>query len=87
VRWDEARPDPRYTELELQQQAVTAISVPTLLIHGAEDRCVAPATSEGKEANFNGEYERRVLPGVGHFPTREAPAAVAELIVEFLRRG
>jgi len=81
VRWDEADPDPRYRELELQQQAVTAISVPTLLIHGAEDRCVAASTSEGKEGNFNGGYERRVLPGVGHFPTREAPATVAELIV------
>jgi pimeloyl-ACP methyl ester carboxylesterase len=85
VRWDEADPDPRYTELELQQQAVTEISVPTLLIHGAEDRCVAASTSEGKEGHFTGGYERRVLAGIGHFPTREAPAQVAEWMVEFLR--
>lgn len=85
VRWDEADPDPRYTELERQQQAVTEISVPTLLIHGAEDGCVAASTSEGKERHFTGQYERRVLPGIGHFPTREAPLKVAEWIVKFFR--
>lgn len=85
VRWDVADPDPRYTELELRQLAVTNITVPTLLIHGAEDRCVAASTSEGKEEHFTAEYQRRVLPGVGHFPTREAPATVAELILKFFR--
>jgi pimeloyl-ACP methyl ester carboxylesterase len=86
VRWDEAEPDPRYADLERRQQSVRTISVPTLLIHGADDRCVAASTSEGKEPNFTGEYERRVVPAIGHFPTREAPATVADWIVEFLGR-
>ena len=87
VRWDEAEPDPRYADLERQQQAVATIGVPTLLIHGADDRCVAASTSEGKERHFTGEYERRVIPGVGHFVTREDPDTVAAWTVEFLRRG
>jgi pimeloyl-ACP methyl ester carboxylesterase len=85
VRWDVAEPDPRYAELERRQQAVRTIAVPTLLIHGVEDRCVAVSTSEGKEQHFTGGYERRVIPGVGHFPTREAPDTVAAWAVEFLK--
>jgi pimeloyl-ACP methyl ester carboxylesterase len=87
VRWDEAAPDPRYADLERQQQAVATIGVPTLLIHGADDRCVAAPTSEGKDRHFTGEYTRRVIPGVGHFVTREDPDTVAAWTVEFLRRG
>jgi len=86
VRWDEAEPDPRYADLERRQQEARTISVPTLLIHGGDDRCVDPSTSEGKDRNFTGTYERRVIPGVGHFLAREAPQTVAEWVVEFLRR-
>src|SRR4029078_7418294 len=78
VRWEEAEPDPRYDDLEARQRAMRTIRVPTLLIHGEEDRCVAAATSEGKDRNFTGGYERRVIPGVGHFPVREAPRLVVE---------
>jgi len=85
VRWDEAEPDPRYADLERRQQAVRTISVPTLLIHGEEDRCVGVSTSEGKEPHFSGGYERRVIPDIGHFPTREAPDTVAAWTVAFLK--
>jgi pimeloyl-ACP methyl ester carboxylesterase len=84
VRWGEAEPDSRYADLEQRQQAVRTISVPTLLIHGADDRCVAASTSEGKEQNFTGGYERRVIPKIGHFPTREAAPLVGEWIAAFL---
>jgi pimeloyl-ACP methyl ester carboxylesterase len=87
VRWEEAEPDPRYADLERRQQSVRAISVPTLLIHGGDDRCVDASTSEGKDQNFTGTYERRVIPGAGHFLAREAPQTVAEWTAEFLRRG
>jgi pimeloyl-ACP methyl ester carboxylesterase len=86
VRWDEADPDPRYADFERRQQAVQTISVPTLLIHGGDDRCVAASTSERKDRNFTGLYERRVIPNVGHFLARESPATVAAWTVEFLNR-
>jgi pimeloyl-ACP methyl ester carboxylesterase len=84
VRWGEAEPDPSYADLERRKNAVRAISVPTLMIQGGDDRCVMPASTEGKEKHFIGGYARRVIPGAGHFPTREAPEQVAELLAEFL---
>ena len=84
VRWGEADPDPRYAELEQRQQTVRAISVPTLVIHGEDDRCVDATQSEGKDRYFTGVYQRQVIPGVGHFPTREAPQITAMLIGSFL---
>jgi pimeloyl-ACP methyl ester carboxylesterase len=84
VRWGEAVPDPRYAALEARQKEVRAIAVPTLMIQGGDDRCVVPAATEGKERHFAGPYRRAVLGGIGHFPTREAPQEVAELLLEFL---
>jgi pimeloyl-ACP methyl ester carboxylesterase len=39
-------------------------------------------STEGKEAFFRGRYRRLALPGVGHFPMREAPQAVASAVIE-----
>lgn len=85
VRWGEAKPDPRYAELEQRQKAARTISVPTLMIQGGDDRCVLPSSSDGKDKFFTGPYRRCVLDGIGHFPTREAPEKVAELLLEFLQ--
>ena len=59
------------------------LAVPTLVLHGGADACNSPATSEGKDAYFSGRYQRRVLDGIGHFPQREAPQAVAQAILRF----
>jgi pimeloyl-ACP methyl ester carboxylesterase len=85
VRWGEAAPDPRYADLEKKALAATAITVPTLMIQGGADRCTLPHTSEGKEAYFKGPYHRHMLPGIGHFPPREAPHAVNKLLLDFLK--
>lgn len=87
VRWQEADPDPRHAAIAAAQLAATTIDVPTLVLHGDEDRVVLPHTTEGKERFHTAGYERRLLAGVGHFPTREAPAQVARALVEFLARG
>jgi pimeloyl-ACP methyl ester carboxylesterase len=44
-----------------------------------------PATSANKEPFFSARYERQILPGVGHFPQREAPKKVAEAILNFVK--
>jgi pimeloyl-ACP methyl ester carboxylesterase len=87
VRWGEAVPDPRYAALEERQKEVRQIAVPTLMIQGGDDRCVLPASTEGKARHFAGPYRRVVLEGVGHFPTREAPREVGKFLVEFLKEG
>jgi len=51
---------------------------------GGDDRCDPPSASQGQERWFSGPYRRLVLDGVGHFPTREAPDAVAAALTSHL---
>jgi pimeloyl-ACP methyl ester carboxylesterase len=85
VRWGEADPDPHYAGLEAQVLAAKTIAVPALMIQGGADNCTLPRTTEDKDAYFSAGYHRHVLPGVGHFPTREAPQAVNDLLLGFLK--
>ena len=85
VRWGEARKDPRYRDLDQRAMSAKAISVPTLMIQGGADGVTLPSTTDGKEEYFTSGYRRHVLEGVGHFPNREAPAAVNKLLIEFLK--
>ncbi len=86
VRWEAAGPDPRYTALVQRQMAASHIAVPTLLIHGEADRCTLPASASGKESHFTGPYAVQRLPGIGHFPTREAPEALNACLLPFLQQ-
>ncbi|EIV93942.1 alpha/beta fold hydrolase [Frankia sp. QA3] len=83
-RADEPR-DPRYDDLRRRLAEVERIAVPTLMIQGGDDRCDSPAASAGQAGYFTGGYRRVVLDGVGHFPHREATAAVADLVGDHLR--
>lgn len=86
VRWGLAPSDPNYAAIEAKLTSSPLITTPTLVIHGGADPCNDPTTSEGKEALFTAAYERIVLDGVGHFPQREAPQAIAATIVQHLRK-
>lgn len=72
--------DARYEPLERRLRHTELIGTPTLMIQGGEDRCDQPAASADQERFFTGGYRRIVIDGVGHFPHREAPDAVAEAI-------
>lgn len=85
-RWARAEGDPAYDDLERRLAEPPKIHVPTTLIMGEADGATLPETSEGKEGFFTKEYERRVLPAVGHFIQREAPEAVVEAILERIKR-
>jgi len=85
VRWGEAAPDPNHARLTAAADEAHSITVPTLLLHGAADRCVLPQSSRGTERYFTARYRRELLDGIGHFPTREAPETVAGLLLQFLR--
>lgn len=84
-RWGHATGDPHYDADEAALTPAPVLNVPTLVLHGGADAVNPPQTSEGKEAFFGNRYERVVLPGVGHFPQREAPAAVADALLGLLR--
>ncbi len=82
-RWGFAEGDPAYAGDEARLHPAPVLQVPTLVLHGAADTCNHPDSSKGREAFFRGGYERQVLDGVGHFPQREAPEAVAQAILRF----
>ncbi|MDT7847476.1 alpha/beta hydrolase [Streptomyces justiciae] len=52
-----------------------------MVLHGERDGDNLVGTTEDKDEPFDGPYERAVLPGVGHFPPREAPAATAQAML------
>jgi pimeloyl-ACP methyl ester carboxylesterase len=76
--------DARYGELQEKLGMVERLSIPTLMIQGAADQCDSPEESEHLEEYFTATYDRHVLEGVGHFPHREAPAAVTEAVLHHL---
>ncbi|MEX3855120.1 alpha/beta fold hydrolase [Paraburkholderia sp. BR10923] len=84
-RWGFVDGDPAYADDETRLNPAPALSVATLVLHGAADTCNHPDSSSGRESYFLGRYERKVLDGVGHFPQREAPRDVADAILQFCR--
>ncbi|KUY94578.1 MULTISPECIES: alpha/beta fold hydrolase [unclassified Burkholderia] len=86
-RWGFVDGGAAYADDEAQLTPAPVLSVPTLVLHGGADTCNGPETSARRERFFTGRYERTVLDGVGHFPQREAPAAVADAILRFCEQG
>lgn len=60
-----------------------AIRAPTLVIHGACDRVVHPATGRALAARIPGA-RLELMEGIGHVPQLEAPRAVASMITAHL---
>ncbi len=83
----EAAGDPRYDALERTLSVKPKIAVSTIVLHGAEDRVFFAQKTEPHDKFFTGPYERRVLPGVGHYIPREAPQAVVDAVLEAHRRA
>lgn len=86
-RWQPTPLDDRYAEQRATIASIRHLRVPTLMIQGADDRCDPPGESEGLDDHFERGYERVVVPGVGHFPAREAADVVGEHIIRVLSRA
>lgn len=63
----------------------TRIAVPTLMLHGARDGCISAEIGRDQERLFTGPFRSVVLDHVGHFLQLEDPAAVAGLVIPWLR--
>lgn len=83
-RWDEAEPDAKSRQLEAAIKATKTLSLPALYVQGEVDGVNPPSTSENVHEKFTGPFARIVMPGVGHFPSREAPDVLAEHLLSFL---
>ncbi len=79
-RWGLAPGDPAYHDLDAWLATCPPVSVPAVMLHGADDGATLPESSEAKDRYFQNGYTRRVLSGVGHFIQRERPEAVVEAV-------
>jgi len=61
------------------------IIAPTLHLHGALDPVVPPAAAQGSGRYVIAGYEWRLLPGIGHFPHREASELVTGEIIRWMK--
>jgi pimeloyl-ACP methyl ester carboxylesterase len=77
--------DPRYASVEAKLAKQPKINVPAINLHGADDGVMPHGMSEPHGKYFTGEYQRRVLPGVGHNVPQEAPQAFADAILELCK--
>lgn len=82
ARWDETEPDPRSLWLEQRVRATQSLSLPMLYVQGAQDGVNPPAAARNVAQQFTGPFRYLELPGVGHFPQREAPDAVAQALLD-----
>jgi pimeloyl-ACP methyl ester carboxylesterase len=83
-RWlvrSQLRPDGRRYAAAL----AAPIDTPVLQLHGALDGCVLPSTAQGSGQFVSGEYEWRLLDGVGHFPHNEVPELVSGELVRWAK--
>jgi pimeloyl-ACP methyl ester carboxylesterase len=76
--------------VDYRGQAVSALGkihvshgLPTLLIWGEEDRIIPVAHGRAAHDAVPGS-RLEVLPGVGHFPHVESPAAVVDILDDFI---
>ncbi|WP_295684163.1 alpha/beta hydrolase [uncultured Nevskia sp.] len=78
----------QHSELaELQHKIFIApIDVPTLVLHGEGDGCIAVDLLDGMETAFPRGLEKHIVLDAGHFPHAEKPAEVAAAICRFLAR-
>jgi pimeloyl-ACP methyl ester carboxylesterase len=81
-RFGYAAGDPALEPIEQRLAAQPAITVPTIVLHGASSGIQPPAGSEAHGRLFAGPYQRRVLPKIGHNLPQEAPLVVADAVLE-----
>jgi pimeloyl-ACP methyl ester carboxylesterase len=80
-RFGLAAGDPAYQHIEAQLALQPRIGVATVVLEGGNDG-VAPSFFEDQSAAyFTGEYQRELLPGVGHNLPQEAPERFADAVL------
>ena len=90
-RYGSAPGDPGYQDLEAMLAGQPAITVPAIVLHGAEDGVtpVPKVPSQEVPAHdrlFTSLQQRLLIPRAGHFLPRENPADVAAAILRLIRK-
>jgi len=77
--------DPRFDEIEAKLADQPDISVPTVVMQGADDGVDPPSVEDFDRAHFTGDYKRVITEGTGHNFPQEAPAAFTDAVFSLLR--
>lgn len=86
-RFGYAAGDPAFETIERRLVAQPAITVPTIVLHGAGDGVHPPEGSVAHGRHFTGPYRRVVIPVIGHNIPQEAPEAVVASVRELIASG
>jgi len=76
--------DPRLDEIEAKLADQPDITVPTIVMQGADDGVDPPTAEDFDRTKFLGEYRRVVTRGAGHNFPQEAPSVFAEAVFSLL---
>jgi pimeloyl-ACP methyl ester carboxylesterase len=76
--------DPRFDEVERRLAARPPITVPTIVLHGADDGVSLSRRYEGDMGLFPAATARHVVANAGHFMPREQPGAVVDALLTLL---
>ena len=76
--------DPRFDQVERHLAARPPITVPTIVLHGADDGVSLSRRYEGDMELFPAATARHVVADAGHFMPREQPDAVVNALLTLL---
>lgn len=76
--------DPSAEEVERRLSESPRIAVPTVALHGDADGVTPPDSSAHHDRYFTGQYERRIVAGVGHNFPQEAPRQFADAVLSLV---
>jgi pimeloyl-ACP methyl ester carboxylesterase len=85
-RYGYAPGDPAVAGIEAKLAGQPVISVSTINLHGDADGVVPAAQKDPDVGKFNGPYERRLIPRIGHNVPQEAPAETIAAIRDLMKR-
>jgi pimeloyl-ACP methyl ester carboxylesterase len=83
-RFGYAPGDPALEPIEQRLAAQPTITVPTITLIGGGSGLSGPARAADQALHFTGPYQQRVIPVVGHNLPQEAPAVVADAVLELI---
>ncbi len=86
-RYGVVRGDPGVEEIEQRLAQQPSISVPSVVLEGADDGVTGSSAEDQTAHRFTGRYRREIVPGIGHNFPQEAPQVFADAIVEVGRAG
>jgi pimeloyl-ACP methyl ester carboxylesterase len=76
-----------YRSLRPADLRIGPVHVPTLFVWGPRDTVLGPAAAKRTGAHVSGAYRFEALPGTNHWIPESRPDALADLIVEHVRRS